>query len=90
MKRIWKHVVNDGGIQVIRVPEDAIIRYAGQQGENICLWEEHTIPYGIVRLVDLNVLVVGTGHQFNSDGWTFLNTVPVDDATYIFHVYYRF
>lgn len=87
MKTIYKYPLPLDRIQSVSMPEGALIRSVGKQGEDLMLWAEvDTAAPHKTRSIE----IFGTGHSIPGDmgiGRQFIGTVQA--GCFVWHVYER-
>lgn len=78
---IWKYNANSS---VVLVPKGAIPLSAGMQNGEVCVWM--LVKPEAVK-VEREFRVVGTGHIFDSNGYSFIGTVQ--DGSFVWHIFTR-
>lgn len=82
---IHKHPLDVTDSQIIELPIGSKIRDIQLQNGTMCVWSEGPIEFE--ELSKIEVKIVGTGHHFDIEDFTFIKTVQMD--TLVWHVYMR-
>lgn len=84
-RSVWKFILLDEPLQIIRVPPPGIFRHiAFQQGDGICLWAE-VDPKAPKE--DRGICLATTGSELPSTAQNYLGTVHTDGGATILHAY---
>lgn len=84
MRTIYKYPLEITDIQSVEMPKGAQILCVQMQNGTPCLW----------AMVDPDrpmetrgVITIGTGHQCNADGYTYVGTYRIVQPVLVFHVF---
>ena len=83
MKKVFKYELAPFATS-ISAPAGAKVLSVKAIGDGVALWAE-VMPSN--RLESLGIKVVCTGEGFDSDGYSFIDTVVMDGGSLVFHVY---
>lgn len=83
MRIIHKAVIQICTRQVLRLPNSAIIRKVGMQGDKYCIWYE--FEQVDTKTKDIIIHVVGTGHPEIANSWNYLDSII--DGGFVWHLY---
>lgn len=84
-RTMWKAELTVSGVQIIRIPEGAEIKYVNAQQEVICVWY-YCDPNA--RLTERRIAVCGTGHPApNPSQGKYLGSCFLRGGNLVFHVF---
>ena len=92
MKKIYKYPLEFTNYQTLQLPRGAKVISAINQRDQIMLYAiVDTAEQELTTVeVSFEVVVQPTGLAFeNIDAYQFLSTVSLNDARYVFHLFYR-
>lgn len=79
------------GVTNLELPYESKILCAMSQGENVCIWAQHTNDVNessILKKV-YTFFVIPTGSDFTSEGKIYLNSVKMLNDKIILHIYLK-
>lgn len=86
MNVIYKYPLVVGETQTLSLPIGSVILSVQNQHDTPTMWVLHATDE-VGQNTDVQVMIVGTGHQFDVDNWRFINTVQCGEL--VWHVFLR-
>ncbi len=88
MDTIYKFALKMLGLEDAKIPHFGRIISAINQEDRVVVYSE--IDLGEITK-NVRFAVLGTGHKTGhiDKSWTFLNTVPTNNAQLVWHIYYK-
>lgn len=83
MKQVWKYTLKPYK-PILSIPKGGLIRYVGEQHNEICLWVEVDTDN---EAINREFKIYGTGHNIPEDWIGYLGSVKIDEGRLVFHVY---
>lgn len=87
MIKVYKYPLDAGMTYLRKVPATINPLSVKLLNDEPCLWAEVIVDD--FSTVDLDVVTVRTGEEFDSAGWTFIDTVVMAGDSLVFHYYCR-
>ncbi len=82
MNTIWKFPLKIKPRQIIKAPSRINFLHVANQNGKLCFWAEVDSSQ---EKVDLNIYVIGTGHQMDMSKGIYLGSAVIDP--FVWHVY---
>ncbi len=85
MKRIFKYPLDLTSFQTVQLPVGSKIISVGNQCNKLRMWVEVDPEQRDTQT--RKIVVVGTGHTLPDVELRFIGTVPINEGTFIWHIY---
>lgn len=79
--KIFKYPLEVMGFQTVEMPANHKILHVGDQHGQLMMWT----AVGDSELIDVEIVIVGTGHFYNPEGKTFISTVVMGQL--VWHIF---
>lgn len=83
---VWKFIIDIKTRQTVLMPEGAIIRHAGTQGDVTTLWAQVNPTAPPVRR---HIEIFGTGHPMDEAERDYIGTTQMAGGALIWHIFER-